>query len=70
MSEERCLGTASSLDHESGWVLTSRELDGRSFQVSPPESAMWVGLPGDDVSERLRGLGEGAEEVKTRDSRS
>ena len=62
MSEERCLGTVPNLDHESGWVLTSGELDGRSFQVSPSESMMSVGLIGDDVSERLRELGEGAEE--------
>lgn len=41
--------------------LTSRELDRRSFQVSPSESMMLVGLIGDDVSERLRGLGEEAE---------
>ena len=65
MSEERRLNTESNLDRESGWVLTSGELDGRSFQVSPSESTMSVGLIGDDVCERLRGLGEGAEEVKT-----
>ena len=53
MSEERRLGTESNLNRESGWVLTSGELDGRSFQVSPSESMMSVGLVGDDVSERL-----------------
>ena len=53
MSEERCLGTVSNHDHESGWVLTSGELGGRSFHVSPSESMMLVGLTGDDVSERL-----------------
>ena len=62
MSEERRLGTVPNLDHDSGWVLTSGDLDGRSFQVSPSESMMSVGLIGDDVSERLRELGEGAEE--------